>query len=232
MREEKEKGEMTFVKRGHYIIVGWNERSRQLISQIEKCKPNTDIVMIDETLQKKPEDFTHTFVKGSPSLDETFSRANVRDADTVIITANLHIDEKVADANTVLTLLTAKGMNTNVYAIVELITDRQIKNAERAGANEIIQSSIHLSRLIVNDILFHGMSDVIAKMLTHGREEHLQFTAVPPELINESFQKAIEECQTTDSFLLGIRRNKETILHPEMGSTLLKGDHFIFYKRK
>ncbi|SDZ49029.1 voltage-gated potassium channel [Evansella caseinilytica] len=230
-RHERDSGKLTYQKKEHYIIVGWNERSQLLIRQIHECQPKASIVLVDETLHERTEDFTYTFIKGSATADDTLRRANIGDAHTIIVTANLHTDEKTADANTVLTLLTIKGMKPSIYAIVEMVTQHQIKNADRAGADEIIQSSKYLSRLMLNGMMFHGMTGVISEMLKPGKEEHLQFTPVPHELINESFQKAIEVCQTPDAFLLGIRRKKETMLHPAKGSLLLKGDQLILYKR-
>ncbi|MDG5790098.1 potassium channel family protein [Evansella sp. AB-P1] len=231
-KQERDEGGTNYHKHEHVIIVGWNERSDHLIHQIQQINKNQDIVLIDETLQKKPEHFKRvTFIKGSPTVDETFRRANVKEGRTVIITSNHHIDEKSADANTVLSLLTVKGLNSNIYAIVEIMTDSQIKNAERAGADEIIQSSNYVSKLLMNGIINHGMTDVIFQMLNRGKEEHLYFKAVPTDLINESFERAIEDCQTKDSFLMGIRRDNQTILHPSKGSQLLIGDQLIFYRR-
>lgn len=231
-RQDRDKGGTHYHKGSHYIIVGWNERSHQLIKEIYKINNHIKIILIDETLLQRPDECPNiVFIKGSPTVDETFERANAMEAHTVIITANLHTNEKTADANTVLTLLTVKGVSPEIYSIVELVTANQIKNAERAGADEIIQSSNHLSLLMINGILFHGMTDVIAQMLRHGKKDQLAFEAVPPHLINESFQRAIESSQTPDSFLLGIRRGNETILHPEKGSTVLKDDLLIFFKR-
>ncbi|MBU9721766.1 MULTISPECIES: potassium channel family protein [Bacillaceae] len=231
-RQEKEKGRVSHQKEGHYIIVGWNERSHELIKQLQKIHPGLEIVLIDETLQKKPDQCPKViFIKGSPTVDETFERANAMKAHTIIITSNLHIDEKAADANTVLTLLTVKGIHQNIYAIVELVTKNQVKNAERAGADEIILSSNHLSLLMINGILFHGMTSVIEEMLTHGEKDQLAFKELPIELIDKNFGEAIETCQTENSFLIGIRRENETILHPSRGSNLLKGDKLIFFNR-
>ncbi|MDQ0255855.1 voltage-gated potassium channel [Evansella vedderi] len=231
-RQDREKGGTSYHKSGHYIIVGWNERSQQLIKEIRKINSHTKLILIDESLQERPEECPNVvFVKGSPTIDETFIRANAKEAHTVIITANLHINEKVADANSVLTLLTVKGIQPAIYSIVELVTPNQIKNAERAGADEIIQSSNYLSLLMINGILYHGMTDVISQMLRHEKQDQLSFEPLRSELVNESFKKAIEECQTEDRFLIGIRRDNETILHPNKGSSLLKGDILIFFNR-
>ncbi|UTR11572.1 potassium channel family protein [Evansella sp. LMS18] len=230
--QEKQRGNVSFHRSGHYLVVGWNERSRQLILELQKVEPETGIVLIDETLQAKPEELKDgTFVKGSPTLDETFERANASEAHTAIITANLHIDEKSADANTVLTLLTVKGINPEIYTIVEMITARQLKNIERAGADEIIQSSSHISSLVINGVLFHGMTDVISMIMKHRHEDQLYFMPLPAHLENSTFKTAIEDRQTMDCFLLGIRRGSETILHPDKESILQPEDQLIFLKR-
>ena len=230
--QDREKGTVSYYKNGHYLIVGYNERSRQLINQLQKLFPSREIILIDETLRSKPSDTRKViFVKGSPTMDETFERANAKEAHTVIITANLHVDEKTADANTVLTLLTVKGINPDIYAIVEMTTPRQLKNAERAGANEIIKSSNHLSSLMINGVLFPGMTDVISHMLNHAKEDLLFFQPLPIHLVNENFNTAISELQTIDCFLMGIRRNDQTILAPAKDLLLIEKDILIFFKR-
>ncbi|PIB54430.1 hypothetical protein AOA60_21780, partial [Pseudomonas sp. 2822-17] len=73
------------------------------------------------------------------------------------------------------------------------------------------------------------MTSVIEEMLTYGEKDQLAFTDLPIELINKTFGEAINDYQTADSFLIGIRRDNETILHPKRSSNLLKGDKLIFF---
>lgn len=48
----------------------------------------------------------------------------------------------------VLTLLAIKGLHPSVYCIVEILTERYVKNAERAGANKILCTSRLSSRVM------------------------------------------------------------------------------------
>ncbi|WP_226567398.1 hypothetical protein [Bacillus stratosphericus] len=41
----------------------------------------------------------------------------------------------------VLTLLVAKGLNPSLYCLIETLTDRYVKNAERPGAIQVIHTS-------------------------------------------------------------------------------------------
>ena len=137
----------------------------------------------------------------------------------------------MADSNTILTLLTVKGMNPAIYTIIELISPQQEKNAERAGANEVILSSNYLSHLMMTSIYSHGMTEVILEMLKQEKENHLLLEEVPHFIIGYNFQHAIEQYQTEDTFLLGLLRDKKILLYPAKNLKLLTGDKFILLKR-
>jgi voltage-gated potassium channel len=68
----------------------------------------------------------------------------------VLITADQNKDELHADMNTVLTLLAIKGLNPDVHCVVEILTAEQLANAKRAGADEIIQSNVITSSVMMN----------------------------------------------------------------------------------
>lgn len=232
IKEQKERGLGMYKKTNHILVIGWNERSRLFLEETHELKPTQELVLIDETLQTLPKNFSFVrFIKGSPTQDETHHRANTKDVETVVITANLHISEHQADANAILTLLTAKGMNPDIYAIVELITEDQVTNAKRAGADEIIKASQHVSLLLMNSTLFHGITDVVAKMLDHDQIDHLLITDVSDKLIGKKFEEAIIHQENKDQFLLGVRRNKENILHPSKNFFLETKDELIIVRR-
>lgn len=139
-------GKSDFKGMGHLIIIGWNERSRKMISAIcKKANPN-QIILIDETLDKFSVENTNVhFIRGKASNDDTLIKANLAGADCVIITADPNKDEMLADIHTIVTLLAVKGINPAVTCIVEILTSEQIKNASRAGADEIIRTNLLIS---------------------------------------------------------------------------------------
>src|SRR5690625_3859921 len=47
-------GKVAFKGINHLIIVGWNERTKALVSTLQKSYANKDIVVIDKTLQNIP----------------------------------------------------------------------------------------------------------------------------------------------------------------------------------
>ena len=146
-------GKRVFKGMKHLIIIGWNERSRNIISTISKQVDSPEIVLIDETLEQRPQQLDHVhFIKGRPNSDETLKKANVSEATEVVITADQNKDELQADMHTILTLLAIKGINPAVKCIAEILTSDQVLNAERAGADHIIQANILLSSVMLKSI--------------------------------------------------------------------------------
>ncbi|KZE67688.1 hypothetical protein AWM68_18120 [Fictibacillus phosphorivorans] len=135
-------GKNMFKDRDHYIIVGWNERSRHTIQAIKDKVKTNHIVLIDESLESNPLylEGVH-FIHGKSSEDYTWMRAHIQKAHTVLITADANLKEAEADRNTILSVLTARGLNAAVAIHAEILTAEQGTNAKRAGANHIIQTS-------------------------------------------------------------------------------------------
>ncbi|MFJ7847994.1 potassium channel family protein [Peribacillus sp. NPDC097206] len=135
-------GRKEFSGTGHFIIIGWNGRSKRIIKNIHERMHNQYIVLIDDTLTKHPLPRTNIhFVQGKASLDSVLQQANIKQAARVLITADLQQNELQTDMFTVLALLAIKGLNPHVYCLVEILTQEQKENALRAGADAIIETN-------------------------------------------------------------------------------------------
>ncbi|KHF28360.1 TrkA-N domain protein [Anoxybacillus sp. BCO1] len=140
-------GELPYTKGGHVILVGWNERVRQLLALMPS---NIPCLVIDETLKRWDVPKHVHFIKGNPTHDDVWKKANVFEARTVIITANQHKNETEADLGSIVTLLTVKALHPSVYTVVEILTTPQVDNAKRAGADETIETNKWISFLMAN----------------------------------------------------------------------------------
>lgn len=141
------KGIQSFSGTNHLIIVGWNERSKNIIKTLQTENKKMPIVLIDQTLKQHPTLLgTHHFIRGNATDDQILKKANIFEASKLLITANNQQDEFQADMFSILTLIACKGLNSHLYCCVEILTDIQIKNANRAGADEIIQTNVLTSK--------------------------------------------------------------------------------------
>lgn len=116
------------------------------------------MVLIDSTLEE-----THLlpdqiyFIKGDPQDLETLVKANIQQAEKVLITADPDQTEEHADINSILSLIACKGIKPSIYSVVEILTSKQIVNARHAGADQIIHRSLPISHLMYDKLFSKEM---------------------------------------------------------------------------
>ncbi|PEB50549.1 potassium channel protein [Bacillus pseudomycoides] len=227
----KIKGEDAATCHGHMIIVGWNERAKQVASQMHVLEPNLNIVLIDETLSLLPKPFHHLeFIKGCPHHDQTLLKANIKTAHTILITADKEKNESLADTQSILNILTAKGLNPNIHCIAELLTSEQIQNATRAGANEIIEGNKLTSYVFTASLLFPSISGVLFTLYNEISESRLQLMNTPSSYIGKTFEVCSSSLLKQDILLLGVQRNEQYHINPVHSFVIIESDVFILIK--
>lgn len=217
-------GKIAFRGTGHTIIIGWNERSRELITKLIAVN-SQNIVLIDETLETNPiqSRFVH-FIQGKPHLDDTILKSSIDHAEKVLITADRGNEELQADMNSILTLLTIKGLCPSVKCIVEILTAEQVINAKRAGADEVIQSNKLTSVFMVNSL--HANGDGLLSDFVHLLQENRLLLKIAEEnLVGMSFNPAFFE---KEALLIGLKRGEELFLNPSHSLKIEKGDQLLF----
>lgn len=222
-------GKIAFKGNEHIIIIGWNERSRELINKLRILNPSQNIVLIDETLKSNPvpSRFVH-YIQGRAHMDETILKSNIHQAEKVLITTDRGNDELQADMNSILTLLTIKGLCAHVKCIVEILTSEQVTNAKRAGADEVIQSNKLTSVFMVNSL--HSSGDgLLSEFVYHLQESRLE-SLTNDSYTDQSFSEVHQNYLKKRLLLIGIKRGGETILNPSPFFQIEKNDEFLFIK--
>lgn len=223
-----QEGMATFTDKNHVILVGWNERVRETITQLTGAKKEYPIVLIDESLSENPLPLKNvTFIKGNPSHDETLLRANITKAEMVIISADQSKNEVHADMATILALVTAKGLNPDLYTIVEILTKKQIINAKRAGADEVIETNTLSSFVMTNSILSHGVSETLLVMLNHLAGNKIEHIPVTEEDTTEEYIVILNKLFNQNILLLGIKRGDESFINPPPAFKISKNDELL-----
>ncbi|NMH68546.1 potassium channel family protein [Bacillus sp. RO3] len=221
-------GKATFKGKEHVIIVGWNERTREVINQLTSLQSHCDIILIDETLQKNPYNHHHIhFVRGTPFRDATLKKVNLHEASIAIITADQNKDEVTSDMNSILTLLAIKGNHPDLYTVVEILQKDQVANAKRAGADEVIQTNMQTSYVMMNSIISQGMSKTILKLLNHLKGNNLKLIPVSEEHINESFHTLSGTLLKDNVILLGIKKGENTTVNPPLMTIVEESDELL-----
>lgn len=223
-------GKIPFKGTGHIIIIGWNERSKELIHRLTNMNYPQMIVLIDETLEANPvkSRFVH-FIQGKGHVDETIIKSDIEKAEKVLITADRGNDELQADMNSILTLLTIKGLCTQVKCIVEILTAEQVVNAMRAGADEVIQSNKLTSVFMINSLHSNG-DGLLSNVIHQLQESRLTSSSVTEDVIGKTFGDVCQALLSNGFLLIGIKRGEDTILNPTHSFSIEEGDQLLTFK--
>ncbi|WP_176545251.1 TrkA family potassium uptake protein [Bacillus sp. AFS041924] len=222
------RGELTFTKKNHIVIVGWNERVKNVIKQIRESSISTHIVLIDESLELLPFEFDKVhFVKGSASNDSILEKANLKFANTILITADQNKNEKEADMQTILTIIAAKGVNQSINCIAEILTKNQVINANRAGANEVIEAHLLTSFVMSGSLMHKGYSDVVLKLTNQLENFTVKIREVEQNMIGKFYFDIVIEELNNDKMIIGIIRDRQTIIRPDKSVKIAKDDFLI-----
>jgi voltage-gated potassium channel len=223
-------GKVAYKGNGHIVIVGWNERSREIIYQLSNMVPLVHIVLVDETLKSNPLPMNNVhYIQGKANIDDTILQCNIHNAQKVLITADQSKDEQQADMNSILALLSIKGVCPEIPCIVEILTKEQVINAKRAGANGIIQTNNVISVFMLNS-LNSEEHDLFQEVLQHLREQELKVLNVEGVLLGMNFAGASKEMLERGVLLIGIKRGDEIILHPPESLPMESTDRLIGMK--
>jgi len=212
----------------HFIIVGWNERSREIIESYKEIHPDQSIVLIDSSLKESPfaKGTNVQFIKGRATSDTILHQANVKEASLILITANPTRTEYSSDMNTILSIVAIKGLVPDIYCVAEILTDEQVINAKRAGADEIIQSNKIVSAVMNHTMLSHGISSAILDLFDtyHG----LELTFIEDQsLSGYTFESAVGIYLKEQKILLGFKRGEEINIAPTKKTVLLPSDQLL-----
>lgn len=221
-------GRVAFKGKKHIIVIGWNERSREILHTLCSNNKNQTFTLIDETLQSNPLPNKNVhFIQGRSNLDDVLIKANVFEASKVIITADPNKGEHQADMGTILSLLAIKGLNREVQCIVEILTSDQVSNAKRAGADEIIQTNILTSFVMINSISSQELVTSFLDLLSQIDKRKLTFQSTDPNVFDKTFMELNHSLLQDGVLLLGIKRGDETILNPPHPFPIIPQDQLI-----
>lgn len=215
----------------HIILCEWNYRTRLLLKELrtEPGIAETPVVLIAELDRKPVDDDNLYFVAGAVN-DESLRRANLSEADTVVIVGDHKLEPTARDAKSVMTTLTVESINPNAYTIVELVDQANVQHCRRANADEIIVSNEISSALMARATLQHGVTRVVSELLTSKHGNELYRLPVPSRLVGRRFMDIFAEMkQKHNCIVLAIQSEEggEFISNPPADYELEADDYLV-----
>ncbi len=187
-RMRKDRGMDSYAFEGHIILCGWNGRMKEILADLraDARSAGADIVLLADIDAKPVADDHLHFVRGDVT-EENLKRAGIDHAATAVIVGDRSLDYGARDAKAVLSTLTVESLNPDVYSIVELATEANVRHCERAHADEIVVGAELCSRVMSTAALDHGISTVLRELLSARVGQDLVTVPVPPALAGRPF---------------------------------------------
>lgn len=223
-------GKVDFRGKDHFLFIGWNERTRQLIDMMGKHELQDRMVLIDRTMNRFYQRLSSVhFVKGDATEEETLQKANASQARIAVITADPDKREEQSDQNVIHQIVALKGHQPELFIIAEVLTDRQRINAERAGANTVIRSNDFMSSLFYHELYRNDPVqpfELLLELLT-SRQFHEE--VVPEAFVGEPILKALEYFLKKNCQVIGIRKDKDISFDLHADMLLEEGDDLLLF---
>ena len=221
-------GKAAFKGHDHMIVIGWNERAKEIINALYLQDEAVSIALIDETLEKNPLPNKHLhFIKGRPNQDEVLVKASISRAKKVIITADPNKGELQADMHSIITLLAVKGLHPTVPCIIEILTHEQVNNAKRAGADEVIETNMISSFVMLQSITSHVLDGSFLELLYRLADKKLLYQEADIEEIEQDYNEIMARFFEKGRILLGIKRGNNILLNPPRPFKIEENDQLI-----
>lgn len=226
--QDLENGRLAFHGHDHFIFVGWNERTRQLMKLVLEYYPGRRIVVIDKTVNKLTyREYPVHFIQGDATEDDTIKKANIANANCVLITADITKNERQADTYSIMTTIAMRGNHLTLPIVTEILSKKQIENAIRAGATTIIRSNDFMSNLFFHE-LDHLMQatpfEDIDQLLVQQQFSHQK---LPLDLEDETFSKVVNYFLHQGYLVIGLIREDAYTIHPKPDFIMEENDIVI-----
>ena len=196
--------------KGHLVICGWNFRGNDIIAELRADQKSKEIpIVVIADLNEKPLDDSHLhFIRGEIK-PEVLEKANLKEAQTVILLSDDHLDTHVRDAKTILDTLTIKSLYPDVYACVEIVESKNVGHCERAKADEIIVVGELSTNLLVQAALDHGITHIITELVSNRYGNELYKIEMPSSLVGRTFFEVMCELKKKHGILCLAVENRE-----------------------
>ena len=230
-RLRRERGMDSYDLEGHIILCGWNERMQEILNDLraDARAAHAAIVLIADIETKPVVDERLHFVRGDLN-EEHLKRAGIERAATILIVGDQSLEPGARDAKTVLSTLTVESINPDVYSIVELASEANVRHCERANADEIIVGAELCSRVMSTAALDHGISTVLRELLNAQVGRDLITVAVPPALAGRTFAEVLSDLKRDhDMIALAVQRHggAEVLTNPDADIRVEADDRLV-----
>lgn len=215
----------------HFVLFNYPglDKVERVIEELRQDEDGRehDIVLVDEDLTELPPELGErgiSFVRGTPSRDETLRRANVDEALHAIILTKTPGDAR-SDAQNLLIALAIEGRQKSVRTTVECVDPSSEEILRKTGCDSIVCLARFEAHFVGNEVLQPGMQSVVDGLLSAKGAHQLCLSDAGAGL--RTFADVVEVCRGQQHVPLGLLRGAESLMNPEPTLSVERGDRII-----
>jgi voltage-gated potassium channel len=222
----------------HLLICGWSPKGSEIIRELraKEVEDPRPIVILADIDTDPMDEKGITFVRGNPSNSDDLACAGIDRVATVIVLAdnsNTSNDPDDLDARSLLTTLAIESINGNAYTCVEVVKSENRQHFERTRADELVVSAELTGALLAASARTHGLTAVIADLLTHPEGQELYRVPVPPELAGQTVRYALGELKDVhESLLVGVFTDGQCDVNPPGETVIPAGAELLVVRER
>jgi voltage-gated potassium channel len=181
------------------------------------------------------------FVSGDPTKESELEKARIRHAGVVIVAGSPRSAPQQADATTILTCFTLRRYlrahpldqqrSKPLYIVAEILDAENVEHAKRAGADEVIESTLVGFSLVAHAVRYPGTAATMSG-LAQPQGHNLYVGPIPKALeLPMDFQSLAAELKASRGVLaIGIRcsRMGHDIVNPPDARPVIEGDMVLY----
>jgi voltage-gated potassium channel len=202
----------------HYIVCGYGVMGKEIVQELLNIVEKNKIVIIDSNVEKVALARENGYIafQGDAIEEKTLERAKIRHAKAIIVC--------MPDSANAFTIMAAKELNPEIYAMAVGRTPSGIKNTRRAGADHILSpysDTAKKARVILRRPAALDFIEIISKV---GENLMLEKVSMVSNEHDGKTLKEIDLRRKTGATVVAVERKGEVLI-PESELRLEIGDN-------
>ncbi len=201
----------------HYIICGYGRMGRIIAKELRSN--NIPFVIIERNKENLPEDEESLYIEGDATKDEILKEAGIERAKGLITVLS-------SDTENLYVVLSAKGLNPDLFIVARAAEEGAEIKLKRAGADRVV-SPYHIGGLrIAHTVLRPTVVDFL-EFATRSEYLEIQIEEIPVQKGSSLIGKTIGESgigRDIGAIIIGIKRTDGSMKFNPTSQTIIETD--------
>jgi voltage-gated potassium channel len=206
----------------HIILCGWNKNGDQILESIQYLTngKRVDLVLINDLnedrinqLKTRYRGLRIHYVAGDFTQEKVLERANIHEADTVVIIPN-QTDGTIGspDERTIFATLTIKSMEPNLRVIAYINEQENLTHIRRANADEVVLSDDFGAYMVAAHIIDPGIPQLVNTLLDNKSPSRFKRVPIPKSFVGKKYEELFNHFREKHHWVLvGVYSEEENL---------------------